>query len=210
MSLSAARTTECNTYDEHEPDAFASGLPGSYALLSSYLSSQRPSDLFPTEIGYIEHVDTEHSHMHIYDRHSRHFVAPVQRFSREKEGDFIRFIPIIPQNSKFKTAIILATVPSSSEEVKNILREIRITTINKEKGYAAWELIDKSHPITELLSPLQLSQGETSPSFTSGYINLGELKSPSKGDLEGFALIYLKRGKDRQKRPHIAKIFAKL
>ena len=192
------------------PDAFASGLPGSYALLSSYLSSQRPSDLFPTEIGYIEHVDTEHSHMHIYDRHSRHFVAPVQRFSREKEGDFIRFIPIIPQNSKFKTAIILATVPSSSEEVKNILREIRITTINKEKGYAAWELIDKSHPITELLSPLQLSQGETSPSFTSGYINLGELKSPSKGDLEGLALIYLKRGKDRQKRPHIAKIFAKL
>ncbi len=203
------------------PDASPSGH--TYSLLSSYLSSQRPSDLFPTEIGYIEHIDTEHSHMHIYDRHSRHFVAPVQRFSREKEGDFIRFIPIIPQNSKFKTAIILTSVPSSSEDVKNILREIRITTINKDKGYAAWELIDKQEPITELLSPLQLSQGETSPSFTSGYLNLAPVpdaspsgsKAPipdasSSGLTSGaslHALIYLKRGKDRQKRPHVAKIF---
>lgn len=219
------------------PDASASGSSPSYALLSSCLSTQRLADVFPTEIGYIEHIDTERSQMHIYDCHSRHFVAHVQRFSREKEGDFVRFIPIIPQASKFKTAILLATVPSSSEEVKNILREIRITTINKDKGYAAWELVNKDEPITELLSPLQLSQGETSPSFTTGFLNLPtspQASALTKGAItdaspscavatvpevsasgfpipfrkgwEGPALIFLKRGKDKQKRPFVAKI----
>lgn len=138
--------------------------------------------------------------------------------------------------SKFHSAL-LAAVPSSSEEVKNILREIRITTINKDKGYAAWELVNKDEPITELLSPLQLSQGETSPSFTTGFLNLSTAPQASaltKGAItdaypscavatvpeatasgfpipfrkgwEGPALIFLKRGKDKQKRPFVAKI----
>ncbi|MCQ2259141.1 MAG: hypothetical protein MJZ41_14315 [Bacteroidaceae bacterium] len=208
------------------PKASALATPA-YTLLSSCLSAQRPSDIFPTEIGYIEHIDTEHSHMHVYDCHSRHFVAPIQRFSREKEGDFVRFIPIVPQASKFKTAILVATVPSSSEDIKNILRDIRITSINKEKGYAAWELVNKQEPITEQLSPLQLSQGETSPTFTSGYLNFtivpdaspsgftatvpdasaSGIPTPLKAGWEGPALIYLKRGKDKQKRPHVAKLF---
>lgn len=184
----------------------------SSSLISAYLSQRKPSESFPTAIGYIEAIDTIHGHMHVYDYHSRHFVAPVQRFSRERVGDFVRFLPITPATSKFKTAIILTTVPSDSSEVKAIIRDIRITHINREKGYAAWELIDKSTPITELLSPLQLSQGETSPSFTSGYLNLtGDFLSSASGEhVEPSslkALIYLKRGKDRQKRPHVAKIF---
>lgn len=213
-------------YNAPVPKASALATPA-YTILSSCLSLQRPSDIFPTEIGYIEHIDTEHSHMHVYDCHSRHFVAPIQRFSREKEGDFVRFIPVIPIASKFKTAIILATVTPSSEEIKNILRDIRITSINKEKGYAAWELVNKQEPITEQLSPLQLSQGETSPTFTSGYLNLtivpdaspsgftatvpdasaSGIPTPLKAGWEGHALIYLKRGKDKLKRPHVAKLF---
>lgn len=191
---------------------------------AAYLSSKNASDFFPTAVGYVEHIDTEHNHIHIYDSLSRHFVAPVQRFSRERVGDFVRFIPIIPADSKFKTAIIQAVVPLESPEVQSIFREIRITHINKEKGYAAWELVNKESPITEHLSPLQLSQGETSPNFTSGYLNLASVpdlvgepvaelakvveSNPSdlREGWEGMALIYLKRGKDRQKRPHVAKI----
>ncbi len=199
------------------PDASTSGTKNASAILSSCLSTQHASDIFPTEIGYIEHIDTEHSHMHVYDSYSRHFVAPVQRFSREKEGNFVRFIPIIPQASKFKTAILIATVPSDSSDAQSILRSIRITSINKEKGYAAWELVNKEAPITEQLSPLQLSQGETSPSFTSGYLNLTSVSPvPNQAtvpDVSGLtvgqtlqALIYLKRGKDKQKRPYVAKV----
>lgn len=208
------------------------GSPSGITLTEAVLSLRKPTEVFPTAIGYIESIDQQHLHMHIYDSHSRHLVAPVQRFSREKAGDFIRFIPIVPAASKFKTAIIQGTVPTSSlsapvpsdsSEGQPILREIRITHVNQEKGYAAWELTDKTHPITELLSPLQLSQGETSPSFTSGYLNLPSVPDASPSDQTatvpaGFpagislgqtlhAFIYLRRGKDRQKRPHIARLF---
>lgn len=102
-------------------------------------------------------------------------------------------------------------VPSTSPEVQTILREIRITTINKDKGYASWELTDKSRPITELLSPLQHSQGESSPNFTSGYLNLTAIPGVSASVMTSGqhlqAYIYLKRGKDSLKRPQIAKIY---
>lgn len=190
-----------------------------YTLANACLSSEKASELFPLEIGYIESIDQQHAHMHIYDSHSRHFVAPVLRFSRERVGDFVRFLPIVPADSKFKTAIILTTVPSSAPEVNAILRPIRITSINRDKAYASWDLLDKSTPITELLSPLQLSLGETSPSFTSGFFsltldNLPKVPMVSGGSAVGIipgqtlrALIYLKRGKDRLKRPHIALFF---
>lgn len=183
-------------------------------VTTAFLSHHSPTEYFYQEIGYIESIDTNHGHMHIYDALSRHFVAPIQRFSKEKAEDFVRIIPIIPQNSKFKTAIIQNIVPSDSSEVKSVLREIRITNINRQKAYATWELIDKTRPIAELLSPLQISQGETSPIFTSGYLNLTEELAASFDNAHNHpqastlnALIYLKRGKDRHKRPHIAKLF---
>ena len=182
----------------------------SFSLTKAYLSSQKPASIFPLEIGYIDSIDLNHGQMHIYDRFSRHFVAHIQRFSKEKAGDFVRFIPIIPQESKFKTAIILTTVPPASPEVQTILREIRITSINKEKGYASWTLTDESHPITELLSPLQLSQGEQSPSFTNGYLNLTTIPDAFPSGLSIGqtlqAVVYLRRGKDKLKRPYIARI----
>ena len=176
-------------------------------IVSAYLSTHFSTDVFPTAIGYVEAVDEGHGHIHIYDSLSRHFVAHIQRFSKEKAGDFVRFIPIVPQTSMFKSAILLSIVPPSSPEVQNSLREVRITAINKEKGYAVWELTDPEHPITEQLSPLQLAQGETSPSFTSGYLHLTEELSSSLALSSYKALIYLKRGKDRQKRPHLASLF---
>lgn len=204
----------------------------------AYLSSLSPQNLFPIEIGYVDSIDGAHAHIHIHDSHSRHFVAPVQRFSKEKVGDFVRFIPIIPRTSKFKSAIILSvilmptnapalsasTIPAIHPEVKAVLREIRITHINREKGYASWELADKSVPITETLSPIQLSEGETSPAFTTGFLSVAMIPSGAasgsqiatvsddlpSGLTSGQSLqafIYLKRGKDRQKRPCVARVF---
>lgn len=195
------------------------------ALVCGVLSNAPSTSLFPTEIGYIEAIDTNSGLMHIYDRFSRHFVAHILRFSKEQTGDFVRFLPIIPRASKFKTAIIIGrtTVPEASPE--GLVRTIRITAFNTERHYASWELCDTSHPITEQLSPLQLSQGETSPAFTTGYLNLPqESETPHTGNTSSSvpdellsciapghtfrAIVYLKRGKDRQKRPHIARIFS--
>lgn len=190
-------------------------------LQNAFLSPQKPSDVFPTAIGYVEAIDDAHNHIHVYDEYSRHLVASKLRFSRERPGDFVRFIPVIPQTSRFKTAVILSPLSSTSPEVQHILREIRITSVNREKGFAAWELVHTDAPITELLSPLQLAQGEISPSFTSGFLNLAAVfgTSPATPIPEGSpsdlsvaqtlqAFVYLKRGKDGQKRPHVACIKA--
>lgn len=197
----------------------------SYSLQSAVLSDAQAMGLFPTEVGYIEAIDPKSGLMHIYDRFSRHFVAHVLRFSREKVGDFVSFIPLVPQSSKFKTAVILGSVPTPEASPAGLVRAIRITAINSEKHYAAWELIDNSHPITEMLSPLQLSLGETSPAFTTGYFSLPQEAgastpntSPSAVPADApsslcsgqilRALVYLKRGKDRMKRPHVARLFS--
>lgn len=193
-------------------------------LVQGVLSLQKSTDVFPEEVGYIETIDPKSGMMHIYDRYSRHFVAHVLRFSREQAGNCVRFIPIIPKASKFKTAVIIGRTPIPEASSEGLVREIRITAINTERHYAAWELTDKTHPITEQLSPLQTSQGETSPAFTTGYLNLPqppETTAPASSfsplpntlapalapSQQLRALVYLKRGKDRQKRPHIAKVF---
>ncbi|MBQ0073866.1 MAG: hypothetical protein KBT34_06705 [Prevotella sp.] len=187
-------------------------------ISDAYLSPSKPQDFFKEEFGYIESIDQQHSHMHIYDGHSRHFVAPILRFSKEQAGDFVRFIPIIPLASKFKSAIIIgkASVTDNDFIASPLIRQIKITSIYAEKHYASWTLTDESQPITELLSPYQLSQGETSQSFTKGFISLTEDNllpsyiSDSKETLSLSAtynaVIYLRRGKDGVKRPHVSKV----
>lgn len=188
------------------------------SLSHAYLYNISAAEYFPVETGYIEAIDPNSQMMHIYDRYSRHFVAHVLRFSHERVGDFVYFHPIVPSKSKFKTAIITGKAPcpipqtqGANSEQPSLIRAVRITNINKEKGYAAWELIDQSHPITEQLSPLQLSQGETSPAFTTGFMKLAPDSANSQLELTTGqtlqAIIYLKRGKDRQKRPYVARIF---
>lgn len=238
-----------------EPYPHATAKP-EWTVVQAVLSTQPATTRFAATLGYIEAVDQAHHHLHVYDALSRHFVAPIQRFSRERAGDFVRFIPIVPQASAFKTAIILgtvaesdvlsqqpktpndaATVPSASAQTfpspskegekrpqaPSLIRTIKISSVNAERGYAAWELLDKSQPITERLSPLQVSKGENSPSFTGGYISLSPQRSlgasapsnavptvqPSELRVGQVlrALIFLKRGKDRQKRPYVAKIY---
>lgn len=227
------------------PDGFPSGnkapvlSDSSLALREAYLSQQKPHDVFPQELGYIESIDLQHAHMHIYDGHSRHFVAPVQRFSKERAGDFVRFIPIIPLASKFKTAIITGhvtvpvasptcqttSVPAGSPSAQTtpvpdgfpsgLIRQIRISSINPQKGFAKWCLVDDTHPIQELLSPYQLSNGEIQSSYAEGYLPLHLLGDPEQFTYDKLsnyydhpysAVIYLKRGKDKIKRPQIAKI----
>lgn len=189
------------------PDQFAVLIP----LLTHKgycISTSAPQ--IDTATGYILSIDPLHGHIHIFDEHSRHFVATQQPSSTEKAGDFVHFIPIIPQTSKFKSALIISPVACPS----SLFRQIKITAINTEKHYASWELTDKSRPITEQLSPLQISLGESSPSYTNGFISLTDdnrlpaavasiqpqLTIPSIHE----AFIFLRRGKDNLKRPHIA------
>lgn len=181
------------------------------SVIEAYLSQSKAVDVFPSVIGYIESIDAQHGHMHIYDGFSRHFVASVQRFSRETAGQFVRFVPVVPVSSRFKSAIILGVVPIPEPSSEGIVRTIHITATNTQKGYASWQLTEPSVPIVEALSPLQVSNGETSPSFIQGYLTLAAPPAhisarniaPLMPDTEHNVIIYLRRSKDGQKRPHI-------
>lgn len=187
-------------------------------VIDAVLSAQPLTAVFPVQTGYVEHIDHEHGHVHIFDNLSRHFVSSGQRFLKVSERQFVSFVPIVPLKSKFKSAIVvppIVPVGTPTTAVQDVLlqtfppREIRITFINKEKQYVAWELVDASQPITEQLSALQLSQGETSPSFDKGYINLPDAQNIFPNLAVGQtlkAIIYLRRGKDKAKRPHVAKL----
>lgn len=205
---------DCLLRQKEETTSVASSA--SLSLVSAFLSQSNPKDYFPLEVGYIEHIDTTHGHMHVYDRHSRHFVAHILRFSKEQEGQFVQFLPIIPSNSKFKTAILTGPVATPVASPDGLVRPIRISSINQEKGYAVWHLLHESHPIQELLSSYQLSQAEVHPTYIEGYLPLELLGNPQQftpNTLASYynriysAVIFLHRGKDNIKRPRIARIW---
>ena len=165
------------------------------------LASKSIADVFPTLTGYVEHIDAEHKHIHIYDSLSRHLVASGQRLTVQV-GNFVRIVPVVPAKNKFKSAIILKVLPQNEGRETFGLREIKITFVNMEKGFVAWDLTDSSQPIIEA--------GTTEPSYTSGYIPTDfflehRMSIPKVGDSLR-AVMFLKRGKDAMKRPHVVLI----
>lgn len=179
-------------------------------VIETMLSKHKITDLFKTEVGFVEHHDAEHEHIHIYDGQSRHFVSSGQRFVKAEQDSLVEFVPIIPKNSGFKMAIVVNTYKPQERLAEEFpWRELTITAINKEKGFCTWELADKSHPIVETLSDFQKANGEESEMFTNGFLDL-QIAEETNTNLavgsKGRALIYLHRGKDKKKRPRIARI----
>lgn len=178
-------------------------------VVDGILSSRNVLDVFHPEIGYVENFDSSYDQIHIYDGQSRHFVSSGQKFVKAEKGQLVTFIPIVPKTHLFKSAIIIGNCCSLDEmREKFPLREIRITHENADKQYYAWELTDHDDPVTETLSPLQKSSGTASaPSFTSGFINMDAARQFIPTIAVGTvarAIIFLRRGKDKQKRPFVA------
>lgn len=176
-------------------------------VIDAILSPRKVIEVFPTAVGYIEHVDKAHGHIHIYDGESRHFVSQGQRFIKADQGQLVEFVPVIPLTSGFKTGIIVNTRRSQTDLRQAFPeREVAITHINTQSGYAVWELTDKSRPIRETLSDYQKGKGETTEEYVSGFINLELLRQTmpeiSVGN-KAYGIIFLRRGKDGTKRPRL-------
>ena len=165
------------------------------------LSQRKVNEVFPCETGYVEFVDSEHRHTHVYDAKSRHFVSATY-YSNASPGQFVDFVPVIPEKSKFKSAIIYKVYAKGNGASKFGIRSLKVTYINKEKGFLAWELADGGSPIIEA--------GTTGPSFSSGFVSVDAFMSqrkvvPEVGEVFR-TIVFLKRGKDLEKRPHVAMI----
>lgn len=167
------------------------------------LCSKHITEIFPVLTGFVEHIDESHGHFHVYDSCSRHFVAEKPKV-RVKEGDFVSFIPIIPKEDNFKSAIIITMPPRQTAIREFGVRRAKVNYVDKEKGYASWELIKVQGendivPIKEI--------GTESPTFSSGFISQTAMSKcglslPSVGDVLNI-VVFLKRGGDKQKRPHV-------
>lgn len=200
-----------------ESQRFNDETPGNAPLRieAAYLSGRSFGDAFPCVVGYVKSYDATHGYYHIYDAKSRHFVAKAaeQHLGRYgqpaiAEGDYIRFAPIIPQPKRpgdkvFKSAYVVSKCASSDGPQEFGLREAKVLYVDNAKGYYRWELTDTSAPIVE--------EGTTSPSCTGGFVNFAEglhnesVAVPVTGQTVRLA-VFLKRGKDGQKRPHVVHV----
>jgi len=208
---------------------------GTVRIEAAIPSSQPVSEVFPCTAGYVDHIDRRHHHVHIFDNQSRHFVAshhalpsPVgspssvasqssrgnsnsgveEILSRwPKEGDFVDFVMVIPKGSSFKSAIINKVYAHENEGSEAFgYRRAKVTFVETERKYCSWELLPSEEPIIET--------GTTQPSYRKGYISAQILQQANEGREESLPTVgteiriiaFLKRGKDGQKRPFVAKV----
>lgn len=152
-------------------------------------------------IGYVHSYDAGNDYYHIYDNLSRHFVA-ISPQQRPQIGDFVWFSPIIPRESKFKSAIVIRPEDPRAGQETFGLTEAEVTQINRKEGYIGYRLLG---------FPPATAEGEYSK---DGYASLRLVVDvngkPASGSLRKGQrvrmLLYLTRGKDALKHNHIEKI----
>lgn len=169
-------------------------------------SSGSVAAVFPVEVGYVDHVDGNHMHIHVFDNQSRHLVSKFVTTNIEA-GQYVEFVPVIPSVGSFKTAVITRVLENGPEMFG--YRDVVVTYVNAEQGYCSWELLPatdgKVVPIMETGAAADVEPA------TKGYISrhLFESKGipmPKKGDKLKI-VTFLKRGKDKKKRPVVVEVF---
>lgn len=165
------------------------------------VSQKRVDKVFTPTIGYVEHVDESHGHIHVYDSLSRHFVAEKKATShgtRIEKGCFVRFCPIIIEDDKFKSAAIIGTM-------------------DKQKGYRAFGVyeatIDYVNTTDCYVRYTIKSEIKTTPEGTitpTGFASTADMPNENRIRIavgnHVHLLLFLKRGKDGLKHNYVAEI----
>lgn len=147
-------------------------------------SQQAMSSVFPVAVGYVDRYDAEHQHYHIYDVQSRHFVAERPAL-RLQVGNYVLFCPVIPQVDKFKSAIVQQVMDKYKGREQFGARSAVVQFVNTEKNYLKYRTEDGDEGFCSLqVCPKDVKQGD----------NLR-------------LILFLKRGKDLEKRPYVAEAY---
>lgn len=155
-------------------------------------------DVFPPVVGYVDGVDMGHGHYHVYDSLSRHFVAEKPSIM-VKQQDFVVFSPVIPAVDKFKSAIISNVMPHD-EGVKAFgTMKAEITYLNADEGYLRYRI---TSPIADTPEGTLAEEGFAR---LSAVADDKMRQSLTVGDSVSL-LLFLKRGKDGEKRNHVVGI----
>lgn len=174
---------------------------GNLRIEAACPNGQNIESCFSTSVGYIDHVDQQHRHIHVFDNESRHLVAQYANTTNLHEGQYVRFIPIIPKESNFKSALITSVLDNGAESFG--YRRVVVTYADEAKGYCAWQLLPDADG--QILPIVETGAKQVQEPATTGYIHkqwcqASGLPLPQKGQ-ELLVITFLKRGKDGKKRP---------
>lgn len=164
-----------------------------YQALSEKVEKELALCTAPRVTGYVEYYDVARQFYHVYDAQSRHFVAdhPVVR---PNVGDFVCFTPVIPAGSTFKTALIRSVMDKQEGAASFGLLPATIVNINTTKKYFSYKLE---------ATPPSTPEGTIA---MEGYANLSLLPQGKRHGDRVLLLLFLKRGKDKKKRNHVADV----
>ena len=166
------------------------------------LSRKRVEEVFTSEVGFVEYIDLDHGHIHVYDAQSRHFVAGQETVASSMEiiqGCFVRFCPIIVNGDHFKSAAIVSKMDKYQGRAAFGTYEARVDYVNTEENYLRYTLESAISATPE---------GVITP---TGYASTAALPAEMKnGIVEGSHVhltLFLKRGKDGAKHNYVAELF---
>ena len=151
--------------------------------------------ILPPIIGYVNSYDAKNDFFHIFDSGSRHFVAKSPKVL-PLVGEYVWFTPIIPANSRFKSAVIIKQEEhNAGRETFGILNAQYLSTDNEKKTFRY-----------KITSPLPAADGGTMVAEGNASLKLLNCK---KGNYpaEGTPLklvVFLVRGSDGTKYNHVA------
>lgn len=173
---------------------------GNLRAVEVVLSQRIVEDTFPTMAGYVEGVDESHGHYHVYDALSRHFVAEKPKVM-VKAGDFVLFSPIVPKEDKFKSAAVVRVMPKGEGIAAFGAYTAVVTYVNPTDGYFRYR-------ITSAIS--ETPEGTIASEGFASLVNVAdaELRQSLAVGNNVRLILFLKRGKDGEKRNHVAEVIA--
>ncbi len=155
--------------------------------------------ILPPIIGYVNSYDAKNDFFHIIDNGSRHFVAQSPKVI-PLVGEYVWFTPIIPENSRFKSAVIIKQEDHARGRDTFGMLDAVILDIDKKKKIFRYKITsalpscDGGHMIEEATASLSLLKGNR--------------ELPSEGDNVKL-VIFLLRGKDGVKYNHVVEVLTR-
>ena len=150
-------------------------------------------------IGYVYFYDEKHRYYHIYDNQSRHFVA-IDPHIVPQVGGFVEFTPIIPEDGKFKTAVVHMVFSEATPDYLKASMDAFgtykavVTGINEKEGRFSYRITSEIKPTPE---------GTITPEGTAF---LGMMRLTEGQEIR--LLLFLKRDKEGVKRNYVARTLA--
>ena len=165
------------------------------------VSRKRVDEVFNVEVGYVDFIDENHGHIHIYDSLSRHFVADMSIHSTLgiAVGCYVRFCPIIANGDHFKSAAIVIVLDKYEGRRAFGICEAKVEYANMKDKYIRYTIES------------EIKYTPEGNIIKAGFASTAALSEQARNSIVQGShvrlILFLKRGKDDMKHNYVAEIF---